>query len=255
MDVKYQSRVREMSSDGETTTIVYYGERAEMEALYRDHAVNEQGESGRLKNLRLYQASGSIWEVEMRFEAHQGTSAKAPDTSFGKKSAQLSGAMLNLSLEVRNNYLANWDHYLAAAPTVSSDTAPAWWATATDTLLDFSQSQNYRWVKSPGECPVDADGKWRVIKKPMKKGTTSFDVAVYTITESARFESAAHAGRMVAGKLNKIGTPSETFGITGGNWKCDSANVSWQGKYWLATLTWTRSGDDAGWDRDLYPAV
>ena len=57
---------------------------------------------------------------------------------------------------------------------------------------------------------------------------------------------------MVAGKLNQIGRPEEDFGMTpsGYNWKCDNATVSWNGKYWLATLTWTRSGNNKGWDPD-----
>jgi len=252
MDVKYQSRVREMTADGETSTVTYYGSREEMETLYRAHYPNEAGEDGRLKTLRLYQASGDVWEVELRYERHQGgVSAKAPDTSFGRKSAQLQGGMLNVALEIKSNYKANWNHYLAASPKVGSNTAPAWWATATDTVLDLAQSAQYRWVKSPGECPVDSDGKWRIIKEKTKK-SENFDVATYSITESARFGSAAAAGRMVADYLNRIGSPSETFGITGGDWKCDNATVAWTGKYWLATLTWTRSGDDQGWDRDLY---
>ena len=76
----------------------------------------------------------------------------------------------------------------------------------------------------------------------------------YSITETAKFRSARSAGRMVAGKLNQIGRPEEDFGMTpsGYNWKCDDATVSWNGKYWLATLTWTRSGNNKGWDTDFY---
>ena len=80
----------------------------------------------------------------------------------------------------------------------------------------------------------------------------SFDTAVYTVTETARFRTASAAGAMVAQKLNRIGTPSQTFGNSNGNWKCEDAEVSWNGKYWLAKLAWTRSGSDDGWDEDLY---
>ena len=251
MHTKFQSRIREMTTDGETATVIYSGSRDEMETLYRSRKINETSEDGRLRNLRLYQASGDIWEVELRWENSHGTSSEAPDDSYGKKSAQLNGGMLSLALDVKSTYRANWDHHLAASPTVTSNDAPAWWATAANTVLDLAQSAKYRWVKSPGECPVDSDGKWRIIKEKTKKAE-NFDVATYSITESARFANAKLAGRMVANHLNRIGTPSETFGITGGNWKCDNATVAWTGKYWLATLTWTRSGDDQGWDRDLY---
>ena len=59
---------------------------------------------------------------------------------------------------------------------------------------------------------------------------------------------------MVAGKLNQLGKPDEDFGLTpsGYNWKCDSAEISYNGKCWLATLTWTRSGNNKGWDPDIY---
>ena len=85
-----------------------------------------------------------------------------------------------------------------------------------------------------------------------KAGIDSFDTAVYTVTESARFRTASAAGAMVAAKLNKIGAPSQTFGNSNGNWKCDDAEVSWSGKYWIAKLTWIRSADDSGWDSELY---
>ena len=61
------------------------------------------------------------------------------------------------------------------------------------------------------------------------------------------------AGRMIAGKLNQIGTPVTTFGITGGNWKCCDAGVTWNGRCWVATLVWSRSRYETGWDTDLYP--
>jgi len=74
----------------------------------------------------------------------------------------------------------------------------------------------------------------------------------YTIEETAKFSNMSRAGAMVTGKINSIGTPSKTFGITGGNWKCDDATVSYRDGAWFATLTWTRSGNDKGWDKDLY---
>ena len=251
--VKYQSRVREMTSDGETSTVIYYGSQAEMEALFRDHKINEAGEDGRLKNLRLYQASGDIWEIEFRYERYDGTSATAPDTSFGKKSAHLGVAMLSIPLENHPGYRAHWNHYLFAAP--GTTTAPLWYLDRTDTLLSQEEYQSYRWGKSLADCPRDEAGPWMPVCEPGKPGRETYDVATYTVTESARFGSADQAGRMVANRANKIGTPAEDFGLTGGNWKCDDARVEWTGKYYLATLTWTRSGDAQGWDTDLYDPV
>lgn len=43
------------------------------------------------------------------------------------------------------------------------------------------------------------------------------------------------------------------FGITkkyGGNWLCEGGNVSFDGKHWVASLTYLYS--PTGWDTDLY---
>lgn len=249
--IKYQSRVKEHTGDGRSSTIIYQGSHEDMLAVQSQHSINELGEDGRLKSNRVYQESPNIWNCEMRYESDSnGEYSNAPDTAYGKKSAQLKGTMLSMPLETHADYRTNWNYYLAAAPGTSA--VPSWWETATDTTLSDSDAQKYRWVKSPSECPNDKKGMWRTIKDPSMPGVESYDAATYTITESARFGSAKSAGAMCANKLNKIGSPGETFGITGGDWKCDDASVSWSGKYWLATLTWTKSGDSKGWNKKLY---
>ena len=249
--VKYQSRVKERNGDGRISTIVYQGTREEVLAIQAEHAIDELGDDGRLKSNRVYQESPNIWACDMRYEADaNGEFANAPDTAYGKKSATLKGAMLSMPLETHPDYRTNWNYFLAAAPGTSA--VPSWWETAKDTTLSDADAQKYRWVKSASECPLDKKGLWRTIKKPEMPGVDSYDVATYSITESARFGSARSAGAFVANQLNKVKAPSETFGISGGNWKCDDASVSWSGKYWLATLTWTRSGDNGGWNKKLY---
>nr|DAD90247.1 MAG TPA: hypothetical protein [Myoviridae sp. ct8ME27] len=32
----------------------------------------------------------------------------------------------------------------------------------------------------------------------------------------------------------------------------DESSISFNGKYWVATSTYTHSGDDSGWDTDIY---
>lgn len=249
--VKYQSRVKERTVEGTSASLVYQGSYEEMQGVMASHAINECGESGRLKSIRVYQESPQVWNCELRYDADaNGDYSNAPDTSYGKKSAQLKGSMLSMPLETHESYQTNWNHYLAAAPGVTG--VPSWWGKATDTSLGDSDAQKYRWVKTPSECPTDRKGMWRTVRDPLMPGVESYDIATYSITESARFRTARAAGSMVAGSLNRIGRPAETFGISGGNWKCDDASVSWTGKYWLATLTWTRSGDSQGWNSRLY---
>ena len=251
MNIKHQSRVRSQSGDGLNTTIVYQGGQSEMLELQFAHPVGETGEYGRLKASRVYQDSPKIWCCELQYESDSnGDCSSPPGTDYGKRSAQLKGSMLSLPLESHPGYRTSWNHYLAAAPGIRE--VPSWWETATDAVVSEADAQRYRWVRSPTECPSDRKGMWRTIKDPVKPGVNSYDAATYSITESARFGTARAAGRMIADQLNRIGTPNETFGISGGNWKCDDAGVSWNGKHWLATMTWTRSGDDGGWDQDLY---
>ena len=61
---------------------------------------------------------------------------------------------------------------------------------------------------------------------------------------------------MLSRKMGRIAEPiNGDFGIVkkfGGNWLCDGGSIQWDGKYWVATLTYTHSGDSKGWDRSLY---
>ena len=244
---EYQGLSVTRDSEGRTSTYTYYGSRNEMETLAAAHAIGETGSGGRLKELKLRLKEDTIWECELVYElSADGSSVEAPDNSWGAKSCRLRGGMLSRPLEAHPDYRTCWNHYLFAADDVN--TIPDWYDTATDTIIPANDRDNYYWAKHPDP---DADG-FTLIAGPAKPGIDSFDTAVYTVTETARFRSASTAGAMVARKLNRIGTPTQTFGNSNGNWKCDDAEVSWNGKFWLAKLTWTRSGDDDGWDEDLY---
>ena len=250
--IKYQSRVREVSKDGDHVSLVYVGSHDEMLEIVQNSTINSIDDEGRLKSVRIYQESPSIWCCEKRFARRENNDpADAPSEEYGKKSASLDGGMISLPLARHPSYRMCWDHQLIAAPGVSA--VPSWWANATTgAIASDSDSLKYRWQK-PGDAPIrTAAGTWKILKAPTKPGTESFDWATYTITERAKLSSARAAGKMVKNKLNKIGKPVTTFGITGGNWKCDHASVRWNGNCWVAQLVWTRSGDDEGWDSDLY---
>ena len=251
MGVKFQSRVTERTSDGITTTIVWNGSKEEMAATAAGTPVGACTDDGQLKSVRVYQESPRIWHCEQRFTlAADGELTEKPDNAYGKKSAQLKGSMLSMPLETHKKYQARWNYYLAGAPGVKA--APSWWETAKDTVLNHADSQKYAWIKTPGELPNGKEGRWHILKDPVKPGYETYDVATYSVTETARFRSASAAGKMVANNLNRIGKPDNDFGIKRGDWKCDDAGVSWNGNDWLATLTWTLSGNEEGWDKELY---
>lgn len=253
LTMKYQSRQRERNENGYNTVLTWTGTREECEAFAAEEPPGTPAEDGTLESVRIYQDGGNIWAVERRYSQDQtGDFRNKPNLVYGRKSAQLHCGMLSLPLENNKNYRTNWNYYLAAAPSVSS--VPAWWETAKDTNLSNADAQKYRWVKSPSECPQEIAGMWRTIKDPKYPAANSYDVATYTITETAKFKSAKAAGTMIAGKLNKIGKPEEDFGLTpsGYNWKCDSAEVSYNGGDWYANLTWTRSDENKGWNQEIY---
>ena len=244
---EYQNFAATRDSEGRTSTYTYYGSRNEMETLAAAHTIGEIGNGGRLKSLKLRFLEDTVWECELVYElSSDGSSAEAPNNSWGVKSCRLRGGMLSRPLEAHPDYRTKWNHWLFARSGVTA--LPLWHATAIDTAIPAADRDDYMWVKHL----YSADNGFAVLAVPTKPGVDSFDVAVYTVTETARFRTPAAAGAMVAAKLNRIGAPTETFGNSNGNWKCDDAEVSWNGKYWLAKLTWTRSADDDGWDADLY---
>lgn len=245
--IKSQSRVREVTSDGITSSITWFGTREEMQAMADTHFVGELAPEGRLRSYRVTQQNGDIWNCELRYEAtNAGETSDAPSNEYGKKSAQLKGTMLSLPLETAKNYRTKWNHYLVAAPKITA--IPPGYDTTQTTEIGERIAKQYRWIKSLGEMPAG----WHVLRDPTKPGVEHREVATYSVTETARFRSARAAGRMVSKTLNKIGKPIEDFGNDTGNWKCDDASISWSGKYWKATLTWTLSGDAQGWDKEIF---
>ena len=252
LKVKFSSRQFEQDQDSITNTIIHTGNYEEVREL-ADSVRPGSGvdDMGTLSSVRIYQEGPQIWACERTFTTdHEGNYTNKPNTVYGKKSAQLRGSMLSLPLKKHPNYRTCWDHFLVASQSTTN--LPSWWETATDTLMNASDSTKYAWIRQLDSLPTDSGGRWHVLAEPEKPGVEYYDYATYTITETAKFRSARQAGNMVANLLNHIGTPIETFNITNGNWKCDDANIFYDGRAWFANLSWTLSGDADGWDPDIY---
>lgn len=252
--IKHISRIKEISKSGSRNEIIYTGTLEEMRNI---QAMNEHGvineEIGKITSSRVYQAAGKWWECQLVAELHDGEAAVGPDTSYGKKSAQLTGSMLQCALASHPDYRTCWDHYLFAAPGIT--TVPSFWESSKGITLSDADAQKYKWGKTPNDAPVTNGKLWKAIKDPLPemKGVETFDKSVYTLVISARFSSFGAAINMVAKELNSVNnSPGITVNLSGGNWKCDNATVQWHDKYWLATLTWSKSGDSKGWNKLLY---
>lgn len=251
--LKHCGKRKEWTREGVSVVYTYEGNENEIDALITLHDIGEGSDDGTLAAITKSQVGGSLWSAELRYEiaGSGGGSATPPSNAWGSKSATLRGSMLSVPLQNHPRYRAKWDHYLAAAPTVAA-TLPSWWNTATSILLSGENDKKYRWILNADDRPTTAGQQWQILAVPTKPGFNAYDVATYSITETAKYKTAAAAGNAVAGKLNHIGSPSEIFGISGGNWKCDDASVQYDGKRWLGTVTWTRSGDNRGWDTEIY---
>ncbi len=253
--VKFNSRQTERNENEIITTVCWTGSLNEILDFSQAERPGTSTGDGTLKSSRIYQEGPNIWVCEKKYVTDlDGEPRDKPNVEYGKKSAQLHGSMLSIPVEKLPNYRKKWNYYLMAAPGVTA--VPSWWDTATaqTTELTGDDAQKYAWVKSLSEAPVDKNGRWRVLKNPSKPGEDSVDVATYSITETAKFKSARAAGRMIGNTLNTIGRPDEDFSMTpsGYNWKCDNAEVFYNGKAWFATMTWTRSANNKGWDPDKY---
>ena len=254
MNVKLGSRSKERSDNGVISSVTMTGPKDDIEALYNSLVPGMFTENGKVAAVRMFQESPQIWACEIRYGSDSdGNDNDEPNTVYGKKSAQLNGSMLSLPLEAHPDYLVCWNHYLVASP--GTNAVPAWWKSAKDAVIAGADNKKYMWVKDLSAAPQESSGIWHAVKAPVKAGTETFDVAVYSITETVKCRSCNAAGALVANQLNKIGKPTYTLGIVGGDWKCDNANVFWGGKAWFATLTWTRSGNNKGWDKDIYKEI
>lgn len=254
---KYKTFVIENNNGAITSTVTFQGTKEEMEALcqqYSGHtSVNIAGIDifGNVKKARTYQEAGQLWCCEIvwgRADDNLSVIPIEPLSEYGKKSSQLTGGLLAVPIENHPDFLINWKYYLAAREHI--DAIPDWWETADDMTIS---DPNYKWIESPSELSLEED--WKIICPPTMPGVTHYDVATYVIRESVKCRSASHAGTFIRGMLNKIVSPVEDFGLQaacGGEWKCDGVEVSWDTRNWIASLTYTLSADEMGWDSRLY---
>lgn len=253
--IKYKSYIAEYSDGIHTFSVTFQGTRQEMEEIQErcsgDCMLEIAGFEiiGNVKRNKVYQENGDIWCCDLSWTSNSSP-VLTPDplTEYGKKSSQLEGGLLSLPLESHPDYRTCWNHYLAAVSDITEK--PAWYETAT---TPFTGDSNYRWIATLADLP--SDGSFKKIADPQMPGVTNYDIATYVIRESVKCRTMNIAGNEVRGKLNRIVSPDYDFGIAskvGGNWKCDSANVSYDGKNWVAHLIYTLSGDEKGWDRRIY---
>ena len=271
----YNGRTTERDIDGITTTVTYSGTKADCEGYASTLTIGASYSGlGVLKSYTITQYGGAIYNIAVKYQNANGQSGTTPvtppDYAFGQKSGSLDGTMLSTPLEIHKNasgnydYKWNWNHFLIGRKAKVGGTTPAvpaWWSTlGADSstgelgLIPSADQETYQWIEN-GVVPQETDYIWEVLKPPTMPGYQSYDRALYTWTESARYRDLPTALSLVSSQVNKRGTPSYLPSGTpfvAGNWKCDRATVEYTGEFWKATLTWTYSPD--GWNSTLYQA-
>lgn len=273
----YNGRTWERDTNGITTTIVYCGSKTDCQGYANSQTIGVTAVGlGKLASVAVAQAEGAIYHVTLKYQNANGSSATSgntvtpPDYSYGTYSATMDGSMFSSPLETHRDVSGNydykccWNNFLIVkypAGTAKPST-PTWWSTLganpstgeIGTIPDAYQG-TFFWQES-GTLPQEDGYTFAVLQNPTMAGYQSYDRALFTQTESARFRNYLAACESIAKKLNHTGTPTyNNYGsyFQSGNWKCDRATVTWTGDYWLATLTWTYSPD--GWNSTLYSPV
>lgn len=250
MNIKNGYPTHEQTSSGWTHTTVWYGSMEEMESLQLNYPLGAIAGNGRITYNSL-KPSGGFWELEVRAETtNDGDAVEEPPNTYGKKSAQIHGAVMAMPLEAHEDYRTNWNHYLFADP--DTDAVPSWWSSASDAVLDSEQAKKYEWGKALSDRPVVEGKKWHVIKEPQMPGVQTYDLAVVTMTEGARYRSFRAALTDMGERLNRLVSPFTRYTVSDGrNWKCDDMTISWTGKFWIGNYSYTLSGP-GGWNKKLY---
>lgn len=248
LKLKYQGQEKSRSRQEATFKETFIGKENEIDEKISSLQIGSfTNNKGFLTNWRKTQQDGVFYNLEIEYTINYGSDSGGDNSDpevYGRKSANLSVRSIQLPLEKHPKYLAKWNNYLFS----SDATSPSFWNDAKSTTIDKTFAKTYKWGKSPAECPEG----WVVSQEPTKPGVEVYDWQCYVVTISQKHNSANSAGNTIQKRINKITSPAEDFGIDGGDWKLDDCSVSYNGKSWVSTMTYTRSGDEKGWDKDIY---
>lgn len=257
MALKKKFQGTEKSRDKENLLYkeTFYGTETEVDEKISGLSIgSETSGKGFLQSWRKTQSNApAIYELEIEYSTSYNiefANSKDDGTITGSKSAQLTARNIQMPLQSHKNYKTNWNYYLIAKDT---KTTPSWWSTAKNTIISTADGKYYAWISSLAERPLEADSngkKWEVLQEPTKKGYQYYDKVCFVVTISQKYSSASKAGSAVKKTINTITSPDQDFGISGGNWKHDQSQISYDGSKWIVTSVYTHSSD--GWDTSLY---
>lgn len=276
--IKYCGLTVEETKSERLTTVVLQGSKELLKELQETtyKVGTNHPEYGHIQKTRLFNSGqGPIHNLELTYSIDllgPGYSS-ATGSGYGPKSSELSMNMLQIDLEKVPDYRKNWNYNLYS--TKLNAALPAFWSTADyendgitgtayeypdDGITDPLSNTYYEWAKVKSDLSaLTHDGKkygWHLVKRMTKPGVEVFSYPVYTLTEIAKHANKAQAAWIISRRAGRISVPIYgDFGIVEkfqGNWLCEGGSLSYDGRYWLATLNYTHSPNKTGWDQQLY---
>lgn len=268
LQVKYQSRQIEAGTSDIKSYITYQGSYELCSKAMKELQIGQvDSEFGALENIRMSQAEGPFWNIELVYTIETGGGADhhIGGSSNGPERTEINCTMISMPLESKKSYRKNWNYNLYIASTkLGPETdqwgnvikyVPAWWKTATFEDDHVEKETDYAWGKTRGELPPPPDGaQWIKLKNMTMPGVESYDFPTYSLTESTEYRSKSKAAWMLRHKAQRIAHPlNGDLGLTakfGGNWLCIGGSVAFNGKKWVVSLSYQYSPD--GWNEKLY---
>lgn len=221
---------------------------------------------GYLMNWQLKQQDSVFWNLNVNYSNQDPYSITVNiGTATQPTTYTCTTIMKSLALQTRENYKYIWNHILIYLDT-NSYSPPAYSTVSALNSSNYksiinSSSGHLKWIKDANEMPTDpvyeqssVEGQpptphyWKIAYQCSKPGVQYYQMPTYEITQSSRSR-----GQPTWWKNNlpgKIVAPSNTFGITGGQWLCHGGQIRYDGKAYDASCTYQWTPGE--WDTDLY---
>lgn len=229
-------------------------------------------EYGYLMNWQLKQQDAVFWNLNVNYSNQDPYSITVNiGTATQPTTYTCTTVMKSLALQTRANYKYIWNHvliYLDTKDGNSAYTPPSYETVAALNSSNYKSIINasnghLKWIKDANEMPtqpvyeetvgannepVQTPHYWKIAYQCSKPGVEYYQMPTYEITQSSRSR-----GQPTWWKNNlpgKIVAPSNTFGITGGQWLCHGGQIRYDGKAYDASCTYQWTPGE--WDSDLY---
>ena len=273
--LKYQGQTQTKDSNGIRTTQITY-QSTKDKLLQAVNALSIGGYddsiSGYLTDINIKQDSGPFWNAVLTYSS---TWANQITIHIGKSSSPTiytcNTIMKSLALQTRENYEYIWNHTLIYLDTDNYNYATDvgdihQWNSSNYLTLINSSNGHLQWIKDDSQRPTEpvfedqtttVNGQqqttsvphyWKIAYAMTKPGVEYYEFPTYEITQASRSTQQPDWWK---DKLpGKVVAPTDTMGISGGEWLCHGGQLRYDGKAYDASCTyeWT----PGQWDEDLY---